>query len=58
MDKHIPMHLRRKMKNEKIKPRHFEIMPPTGTLLPGQRLNVQVKFMPTEEVSLIKLDLF
>merc|ERR1719233_958020 len=24
-------------------------MPPVGTLLPGQRVNVQVKFMPTEE---------
>ena len=24
--------------------------PPTGTLMPGQRLNAQVKFMPTEEV--------
>ena len=46
------MHLRRKMKNEKQKPRHFEIMPPTGVLMPGQRLNVQVKFMPTEEVSI------
>lgn len=44
------MHLRRKMRNEKQKPRHFEIMPPTGVLMPGQRLNVQVKFMPTEEV--------
>ncbi|XP_071173399.1 hydrocephalus-inducing protein homolog isoform X10 [Mytilus edulis] len=48
-DKHVPMHLRRKMRNEKQKPRHFEIMPPTGVLMPGQRLNVQVKFMPTEE---------
>ena len=25
------------------------MMPPTGMLLPGQRQNVQVKFMPTEE---------
>ena len=49
-DKHIPMHLRRKSKTDKSKPRHFEMMPPTGTLMPGQRLNVQVKFMPTEEV--------
>ncbi|KAK3085440.1 hypothetical protein FSP39_003318 [Pinctada imbricata] len=48
-DKHVPMHLRRKNKQDKGKPRHFEIMPPTGTLMPGQRLNVQVKFMPTEE---------
>ncbi|XP_069113582.1 hydrocephalus-inducing protein homolog isoform X2 [Argopecten irradians] len=49
IDKHVPMHLRRKMKQEKQKPRHFEIMPATGTLVPGQRQNVQVKFMPTEE---------
>ena len=49
-DKHMPMHLRRKSKTEKAKPRYFEMMPPTGTLMPGQRLNVQVKFMPTEEV--------
>jgi hydrocephalus-inducing protein len=49
-DKHVPMHLRRKNKADKSKPRYFEIMPPTGTLMPGQRLNVQVKFMPTEEV--------
>ncbi|XP_053402100.1 hydrocephalus-inducing protein homolog isoform X11 [Mercenaria mercenaria] len=48
-DKHVPMHLRRKSKADKSKPRHFEIMPPTGTLMPGQRLNVQVKFMPSEE---------
>lgn len=27
------------------------MMPSTGMLLPGQRVNVQVKFMPTEEVS-------
>lgn len=55
-EKHVPMHLRRKNKMEKSKPRHFEIMPPTGTLMPGQRLNVQVKFMPTEEVSFLVSD--
>lgn len=49
-EKHVPMHLRRKQKDkDKSKPRHFEIMPPTGVLMPGQRINVQVKFMPTEE---------
>ncbi len=48
--KKIPMHLRKKLRTEKAKPRTFEMMPPTGTLRPGQRLNVQVKFMPTEEV--------
>ena len=49
--RHMPMHLRRKMKQEKKKPLHFEILPPSGSLLPGQRVNIQVKFMPTEEVS-------
>lgn len=44
------MHLRRKMKPEKPKPKTFELMPSTGVLMPGQRVNVQVKFMPTEEV--------
>ena len=47
------MHLRRKVKQEKMKPRHFEMMPATGVLMPGQRQNVQVKFMPTEEVILM-----
>merc|ERR1712154_387866 len=32
----------------KKKPRIFEVLPPTGVLMPGQRVNVQVKFMPTE----------
>ncbi|XP_064641495.1 hydrocephalus-inducing protein-like isoform X2 [Lineus longissimus] len=49
IDKTIPMHLRRKMRQEKPKPKTFEMMPPTGYLMPGQRVNVQVKFMPTEE---------
>lgn len=47
------MHLRRKLRRE-MKPvaAHFEMMPPVGSLAPGQRMNVQVKFMPTEEVKL------
>lgn len=49
------MHLRRKQRMEKLKPQHFEVMPPTGSLLPGQRVNVQVKFMPTEEVGVKEL---
>ena len=45
------MHLRKKMKqHERVKPKIFEIMPPSGSLVPGQKINVQVKFMPTEEV--------
>ncbi|KAH9493176.1 hypothetical protein Btru_021958, partial [Bulinus truncatus] len=49
IDKHVPMHLRRKLRQEKKKPNIFEVLPPTGVLMPGQRVNVQVKFMPTEE---------
>ncbi|XP_035827636.1 hydrocephalus-inducing protein [Aplysia californica] len=49
IDKHVPMHLRRKIRQAKKKPRIFEVLPPTGVLMPGQRVNVQVKFMPTEE---------
>ncbi|ESO91099.1 hypothetical protein LOTGIDRAFT_122343, partial [Lottia gigantea] len=48
-NKKIPMHLRRKMKMERKKAQHFEMMPPCGSLMPGQRMDVQVKFMPTEE---------
>ena len=49
-DKMIPLHLRKKLRTEKPKPKYFEVMPPIGSLMPGQRINVQVKFMPTEEV--------
>uniref|UniRef100_H2XZ27 Hydin adenylate kinase-like domain-containing protein n=1 Tax=Ciona intestinalis TaxID=7719 RepID=H2XZ27_CIOIN len=50
IDKHVPMHLRRKLRKEnKPKPNHFEMMPSHGFLAPGQRMNVQIKFMPTEE---------
>ncbi len=51
VDKHLPMHLRRKMlRQEKNKVRTFEMMPAAGSLQPGQRQNVQIKFLPTEEV--------
>lgn len=51
LDKHVPMHLRKKLRKElKPKAAHFEMMPARGSLAPGQRMNVQVKFMPTEEV--------
>ena len=45
------MHLRRKARAEKQKAPTFEMMPPAGYLMPGQRQNVQVKFKPTEHVS-------
>lgn len=48
----MPMHLRKKMrKQNKPKPLHFEMMPTQGYLAPGQRMNVQIKFMPTESVN-------
>ena len=52
-DKFTPLHLKRKKKTspEGNKPRIFEIMPPSGILLPQQRVNIQLKFMPTEEVN-------
>ena len=49
----MPMHLRRKARAEKQKAPTFEMMPPVGYLMPGQRQNVQVKFMPTEHVSTV-----
>ena len=51
LDKHMPKYLRRKLQAEMIpKSRIFEIQPTSGVLDPGERSNVQVKFMPTEEV--------
>ncbi|XP_057292027.1 hydrocephalus-inducing protein-like [Hydractinia symbiolongicarpus] len=51
IEKHLPMHLRKKMKRKVPKAKIFEIMPPHGSLLSGQKMNVQVKFMPMEETS-------
>lgn len=54
-DKFAPLHLRKKARAEKQRapppPPTFEVMPPSGALQPGQRQNVQVKFMPTDQVS-------
>ena len=52
VDKHLPMHLRRKLRPEKPMPSTFETIPSTGTLQPFQRQNIQVKFMPTEQVEI------
>ncbi|XP_025115052.1 hydrocephalus-inducing protein-like isoform X4 [Pomacea canaliculata] len=46
----VPLYLRRKLRQEKKKPPHFEVLPASGSLMPGQRVNVQIKFMPTEEI--------
>lgn len=53
VDKHLPMHLRRKLRPEKPTASTFEMIPATGTLQPSQRQNVQVKFMPTEQVLMV-----
>ncbi|XP_041629006.1 hydrocephalus-inducing protein homolog isoform X5 [Vulpes lagopus] len=50
LEKHMPKYLRRKLHAElKPKTRIFEIQPTSGVLDPGERSNVQVKFMPKEE---------
>ncbi|XP_059006937.1 hydrocephalus-inducing protein homolog [Mustela lutreola] len=50
LEKHMPKYLRRKLHAElKPKTRIFEIQPMSGVLDPGERSNVQVKFMPKEE---------
>lgn len=53
-ERFTPMHLKRKKKSEAepTKPKDFEIMPPTGSLMPGQKVNIQLKFMPSEEVNI------
>ncbi|XP_036202709.1 hydrocephalus-inducing protein homolog [Myotis myotis] len=50
LEKHMPKYLRRKLHTEfKPKTRIFEIQPMTGVLDPGEKANVQVRFMPKEE---------
>lgn len=54
VDKHLPLSLRQKLRQEfKSKPRIFEVIPSSGILAPGERLNLQVKFAPAEEVRLV-----
>ena len=52
-DKYVPMHLRRKKGAAHAEARTFEMMPATGSLQPGHRQNVQVKFMPSEQVCIL-----
>ncbi|XP_047385193.1 hydrocephalus-inducing protein homolog isoform X1 [Sciurus carolinensis] len=50
LERHMPKYLRRKLHAElKPKSRIFEIQPISGVLVPGEKFNVQVKFMPKEE---------
>ncbi|XP_046889403.1 hydrocephalus-inducing protein homolog [Hypomesus transpacificus] len=46
LDKHLPLHLRRKEKRPSAVV--FEMLPSAGLLYPGDRVNVQVKFSPVE----------
>ncbi|XP_075045519.1 hydrocephalus-inducing protein homolog [Mixophyes fleayi] len=49
-DKHVPMHLRKKLRHDmKPKAAIFEVMPAHDLLLPGQKKNVEIKFLPQEE---------
>ncbi|MFT7810511.1 hydrocephalus-inducing protein homolog [Arapaima gigas] len=49
IDRHVPLHVRQRMLQEqKPLPVVFEMLPSSGVLLPGERVNVQVKFTPAE----------
>ena len=37
---------------DKPPPKYFEVDPPSAILLPGQKMDIRVRFMPSEEVSL------
>lgn len=45
------MHIRRTMK-DKPPPTYFEVDPPSGILQPGQKVDIRIRFMPTEEVTM------
>ncbi|XP_043935458.1 hydrocephalus-inducing protein homolog [Protopterus annectens] len=48
--KHMPVYLQRKiLQDMRPKLKAFEMLPPNGRLLPGQRMNIQIKFTPKEE---------
>ncbi|XP_040433979.1 hydrocephalus-inducing protein homolog, partial [Falco naumanni] len=53
VDKCLSASMRRKLLQElEAKPRVFEALPSAGTLAPGQRCNMRVRFSPVEEVRL------
>ncbi|XP_035381538.1 hydrocephalus-inducing protein homolog [Electrophorus electricus] len=47
-ERHVPLHLRRKAPIEQPPPLIFEMLPSSGVVYPGDRVNVQVKFSPAE----------
>ncbi|XP_042631182.1 hydrocephalus-inducing protein homolog [Cyprinus carpio] len=57
-DKHIPLYLRRQAQlKQQPPPVVFELLPSDGTLYPGDRTNVQVKFSPAEGILLKRISL-
>ncbi|XP_067853715.1 hydrocephalus-inducing protein homolog [Heptranchias perlo] len=50
LDKHVPLHLRSKLLKELKPPSQvFIMLPPCGVLGAGERVNVQVTFIPAED---------
>ena len=45
----MPLHLKKKFK-EKAPPKYFDLTPSSGKLMPGQSMDIKVKFTPAEEV--------
>lgn len=50
MDKFLPLYKRKK---PQARPVVFEIIPSSGTLCPGEQVDVQIKFCPSEGVKLL-----
>ncbi|KAI6660485.1 hypothetical protein LOD99_14069 [Oopsacas minuta] len=48
INKFIPLHLKKKTQPPKHAP-HFEVIPARGCVEAGQRLNVKIKFLPSEQ---------
>ena len=48
INKFIPLHLKKKTHAPKHAP-HFEVIPARGCVEAGQRLNVKIKFLPSEQ---------
>ncbi|KAG7521590.1 hydrocephalus-inducing protein-like [Solea senegalensis] len=52
VNKFLPSYLRKKiLQGQEPLPAVFVMIPSSGTLAPGERVNVQIRFSPTEELS-------
>lgn len=52
VDKFLPRYQRKKvLEEQRPPPVVFEVIPSSGTLQPGERVNVQIKFSPIEGVN-------